>query len=275
MDSTKLSLFRKPVKTLYGKVFFLEDPEGNKRCRKMSMLNHPTMFSSCDDPEREIDMLIRCQKIGGVPKYIWSKKVNSNTVVLDTEYCEKGDLFEKTVEVVAEDKRGRALVDTYAKNIALVVEQFHKHNLAHLDLSLENVFIKKDNSVVIGDLSVMVDKCNTRQPVSPFTGKPAYRPPELKGYSECNVVPSKLDVWCFGVMVFIMAVGCGPYDTPEDKRFRRLIKVGPRKLYKGVELDEDIWQVLDLALEPDPDKRPSMSEILKCDLFSKKAHATP
>lgn len=269
MDSKNLSLFREPVKTLYGRVFFLEDPKGNKRCRKISQLNHPAMFTSRDDPEREIDMLVRCQKIGGVPTYIWSKKADGN-VYLDTEYCPGGDLFEKTLEVIEKEPRGRTLIDTYAKKIALVIQGFHKNGLAHLDLSLENVFINKDSSVVIGDLSVMVDEAHIEQSVSPLTGKPAYRPPEMVGFKYCNVVPSKIDVWCFGVMMFIMAVGCGPYDNHDDKRYRRLIKVGPRKLYKGVELDEDIWEVLDLALQPDPQKRPSISEILECDLFQKK-----
>jgi serine/threonine protein kinase len=134
----------------------------------------------------------------------------------------------------------------FFSQIALAVEFLHVcKRIAHLDLSLENIFIfdddvedKKDLSdgcvAKLGDFGQAQDLnalglCVLR---SARPGKPPYLSPELVALGP---VTSKtiglpfdgraLDVWALGVCLFTMLTGHPPFATaaPTDARFRMMV----------------------------------------------------
>jgi serine/threonine protein kinase len=91
-------------------------------------------------------------------------------------------------------------VTEYLKQFLTGVYHLHQLNVAHLDLSLENVLLSPDQSkVMIIDFGLAI-KCPQGSMIPPNpVGKLQYMAPEV--YSRQSYNPFKADVWSCGVMI--------------------------------------------------------------------------
>lgn len=137
------------------------------------------------------------------------------------EYCSKGDLY-STI------RRGKLPLDavlSYFEQLTRAVKHLHHHDIAHLDLSAENVFLTVDDVVKLGDFG-------QAQRVDPDTGcvhsrhavfqpgKLAYMAPEVYKGDNPRFNGLAADCWSLGVILFAMLTGAQAFDLPHKSDYR-------------------------------------------------------
>jgi len=101
-----------------------------------------------------------------------------------------------------------------------------------------------------------------------FCGTTSHNPPEI--VRKMLYDPFKGDVWCMGVMLFIMLNQDYPFDRHAGKD--RMYEAQMKRAYRlresvAEELSSDARELIDLLLEPLPDKRPTIQEMCKHGWF--------
>ena len=111
------------------------------------------------------------------------------------------------------------------RQICRTVSWLHSKGIAHLDLSLENTLLFDENGELIKliDFGVSHDINNINNNGSWINnkriGKTAYMAPEVWAQKDYDC--RKADVWTLGVMLFMMLIGCPPYNRPIIKRHNK------------------------------------------------------
>jgi serine/threonine protein kinase len=157
-----------------------------------------------------------------------------NNTLCVLEYASRGDLFD-----MVDRQRGlsQSRVHNYFCQIVQGLQYVHDHQIAHLDLTCENIFLMPDKKLKIGDFgeSLYIEKPGTRIkfPRTLLPGKIHYRCPEM--YME-NVYldPYAADVFALGVMLFTMLTGFFPFDTADPARDILYLYISKGLLHKTV-----------------------------------------
>lgn len=118
------------------------------------------------------------------------------------EYCEGGSLSKNFPKISNENE----LLFNF-KHLLKALKDLHKNNIAHRDISNNNIFIKK-NYFKIGDFgcSKILDYTSENT----LTGTPNYLSPGLRcqqKHQECSSNPYLNDIWSMGVIFFELALG--------------------------------------------------------------------
>ncbi|XP_028253638.1 hormonally up-regulated neu tumor-associated kinase isoform X2 [Parambassis ranga] len=184
-----------------------------------------------------------------------------NSYYMAMELCAGGDLMDKICERKRLEERE---VRRYTRQILSAVEHLHKHGIVHRDLKIENFLLDEHNNIKIVDFGLsntLKAESLSQELLSTQCGSPAYAAPELLAHRKYG---PKVDVWSVGVSMFAMLTGTLPF-TVEPFNIKQLhqkmvngeISSIPSDISKGA-----VSFVLSL-LEPDPDKRPSVSEAIE------------
>lgn len=150
------------------------------------------------------------------------------------------------------------------------LDEVHEKGFIHMDFKLDNLLLFDQGSILkLSDFgSSMKTKHSLKQKAKLIQGTDVYMAPEMIKLSEIN---EKVDVFSFGVTLFIMIVGCYPFKkasiTDKDykwlilkntSKFQQLIK---NKLPIELQEDESLLNILTSCWENDCDKRPTVSEL--------------
>jgi serine/threonine protein kinase len=191
---------------------------------------------------------------------------NKQSVFLVMEFCNQGDLLKYLM-----DQQGNRVAQDHALDLLLQIarglQYLHAHNIAHRDLSLENVFLHS-GVCKIGDfgLSALADK-----PLRDCVGKTQYVAPEAVQSQAVGGAydPVKADIWSLGVILFMMLTGSPLVDfaSPLSAEFQAFRKVGCRGVLRAWKMDEMLsfatLDLLSMMLQVDPSKRfQSVQELL-------------
>ncbi|KAL3673185.1 hypothetical protein V7S43_002478 [Phytophthora oleae] len=195
------------------------------------------------------------------------------------DYCPYGDLFSH----VSETRGGLPLqtARTCFQQISSAVRFLHGRNVAHRDLSLENVLLDSFRRCRLADLglaSAAGSRCSGSR-----VGKVLYMAPEVfsrppyRPNAAVNTETStgtcynglQADIWSLGVILFILVTGIPPFEKANevDARFRLVSKPGGsvRALLQawGQEdrLPRELQALLDWMLRVDPRRRPTAEQI--------------
>lgn len=118
------------------------------------------------------------------------------------EYCGS-----QTLQKLVEDKgKSEDLLRELFQQILKGVRFLHQHGVAHRDLKPTNILINSKGVPKIIDLG-LCSVSNTAETV--YCGTPAYMNPQMaerRGY-----LATKHDVWCIGVMLFLLVFGKHPF----------------------------------------------------------------
>jgi Ca2+-binding EF-hand superfamily protein len=160
----------------------------------------------------EIEILKVCQH----PSIIRLLDIFENevTIYLVMEYMRGGDLFDYLQRrdfTVDED-----LACNFAHQIATAIFYLHSYGVAHRDLKPENIIVSDDTGtpeIKITDfgLSKIVGPKETSK--EPF-GTLSYAAPEILQGMPYN---KSVDIWSFGIILFLLLSGCLPFDDDDDK----------------------------------------------------------
>lgn len=124
-----------------------------------------------------------------------------DTLALTMEYVEGVDLAAR----LASGTLSVAETEDVFLQVCAALEVLHAHGICHRDLKLENIFLRSDGVVKLGDFGLMVRGRLSAGARRPFLlGTPAYMPPE---YVEGGLYDSRGDIWAAGLVLYELATG--------------------------------------------------------------------
>lgn len=158
--------------------------------------------------------------------------------------------------------------------ILVVVDYMHRQGLAHGDLKPDNIVFRHRPTVDILPQPILIDfggACafnNMKQ----LTASPGYAPPEVMkavkmqlGIEKAeNIHPEKIDVWALGTILFELLTG-RPLSPVKGMGFidKTLIPVQNKKIqHYRQDVHESVDKLLQVMLSSEPQKRPSISQII-------------
>ncbi|CAH0481027.1 unnamed protein product [Peronospora belbahrii] len=224
-----------------------------------------------EDLLTEIKMNLRVQLLGGHPNVLPLRDciMDDEAVLLVLKYCQQGELL----DVLNTKRAARQPIYTmhYFAQTLRGAAFLHANDIAHRDLSLENVLVDERDCCYITDFG-LATQCRGNMAVKPV-GKLRYMAPELTAalvYQDEELEeydPKAADVWALGVMLYAMVAARYPFCQPlrNDDRFRLLEDFGVDYLLEKDEVDvrekKEVVDLLKKMLVVDPSKRSTLAKL--------------
>ncbi len=156
-----------------------------------------------------------------------------------------------------------------------VVDYMHEKKIAHTDLKPDNIILRHIPSLNLVPQPVVIDfgsACRFDQ-MTDLTASVGYSPPEVikavkykKGIDEAeNIYPDKIDVWALGVILFELLTGRNMNRSAKGGILdTSLISIRSKKISRyRIDAHASIDKLISAILNNDPQKRPSVKQILK------------
>ena len=199
-----------------------------------------------------------------------SPETNREYVVLVWELLEGLDLLDYI------NSKGGRLNNEEARSLFAqllnAVSTIHERGFAHRDLKPDNCLVvntknnaKKTLKVIDFGLSKGLDSAKTLG-----IGTPDYMAPELIGAPSrmkgkgVGYDPIKIDIFAMGVTLYLMLVGRYPFEDPTNHSTlstMRNIRAGNFTRPQKGTIHEDVLNLIENMLTPDPEKRFSLEDI--------------
>jgi len=151
------------------------------------------------------------------------------------------------------------------KQIFEAMDYIHKLGMAHRDIKLENILIKKNYEIKIIDFGFgMYNPENKLQKF--FCGTPNYMPPEIaekKAY-----IGQLADMWSLGILVYKIFCADFPFKGKDEKELYKAIKTG--KFTMASYTPEYARKIICSLIVLNPNKRMTCEEVLNSDWLKDK-----
>lgn len=169
------------------------------------------------------------------------------------ELCNKKSMMElhKRRKVLSEPE-----IRYYVRQIANACLYLHETKIIHRDLKLGNIFINDDMKIKLGDFG-LATRIEDAERKYTLCGTPNYLAPEIllkKGHSY------QVDVWSLGCIVYTLAVGTPPFETPDLNNTYKRIKENRYTIPES--LSTPLRDFIESMLNATPELRPTMTSIL-------------
>jgi serine/threonine protein kinase len=239
-------------KQSYALKTFQKTPYGIEQFQKeklMCHLNHKNVIKSIP---------IRCQH----------EKIN----VLLFEYAKYGDFFKLVTGGLLSNE---ILVRTYFTQLINGLEYIHAHGLAHLDLKLENILMGNDFQLKIADFDLAQPIVET---LLDSMGTAGYRAPEVIDNTARNL--AAIDVYSCAIILYTFKAKEFLFVEMEEGNEDNILNYARYKKSKETywtermqrkqkrfELSDDLIELLNGMLEPQPAKRLTIKQIKNSNWF--------
>jgi calcium/calmodulin-dependent protein kinase I len=151
--------------------------------------------------------------------YDWFEDPNNYYIV--TEFMGGGELFDR---IVKKHFYSEAEAQKVVHTIASTLKYLHDKKIVHRDLRPENILLqetKNDVAVKISDFGfarIVSEKGQTT-----LCGAPGYIAPEIISSIPYGI---SVDIWSFGVIIYILLCGYPPFYNESQKELFKLIREG-------------------------------------------------
>jgi 5'-AMP-activated protein kinase catalytic alpha subunit len=175
------------------------------------------------------------------------------------EYASGGELFDY---IVANTRLNEAEACKFYQQIIAGVEYLHKLRVVHRDLKPENLLLDADHNIKIVDFGLS----NTYKPdelLNTACGSPCYAAPEM--IARKSYVPSGVDIWSSGVILFAMVAGYLPFEDANTAQLYKKILGREFKLPKFV--SSEVGDLINRVLDTNPQSRYTIEHIRKHPWF--------
>ncbi|KAK4421149.1 CBL-interacting serine/threonine-protein kinase [Sesamum alatum] len=179
------------------------------------------------------------------------------------EYVKGGELFNK----VAKGRLKEEVARTYFQQLISAVAFCHARGVYHRDLKPENILVDEDGNLKVSDfgLSAISEQIKHDGLFHTFCGTPAYVAPEVlakKGYDA-----AKVDVWCCGVILFVLMAGYLPFHDQNVMALYKKINKGEFRCPRW--FSPELIQLMTRLLDTNPETRITIPEIMDNKWFKK------
>ncbi|WIA16498.1 hypothetical protein OEZ85_013178 [Tetradesmus obliquus] len=193
-------------------------------------------------------------------KYYDSFLDSEGALCIATTYCEDGDLFSRICVRKAEGRyfTEDEVMDTFIQ-VASALLYIHSRKIMHRDLKTQNIFLKSDGIVMLGDFGICKVLEKTADFATTVTGTPYYMAPEV-----CTNQPYtfKSDLWSLGCVLYEL---CTLTHAFAADSLLSLVYQIVRGSYPPIPADmfsADMQQLVQQLLTNDAVQRPSLQQVL-------------
>ncbi|XP_075527795.1 membrane-associated tyrosine- and threonine-specific cdc2-inhibitory kinase-like isoform X1 [Dermacentor variabilis] len=146
------------------------------------------------------------------------------------------------------------LIWEFLVDLLLGVKHLHDHDLAHLDVKPENIFISKDGYYKLGDFGLVLD-LKRDDSSDPLEGDPCYLAPELmEGH-----FTKAADIFSLGITVLELACDL---ELPSRGDNWHALRSGTLPHYFAQRLSPQLRSVIQQMMHPDPQERITADQLL-------------
>lgn len=179
----------------------------------------------------------------------------SNHFYMLFEYVEGGQLLDY---IVSHGSLNENFARKFARGIALALDYCHKNNVVHRDLKIENIMINQKGEIKIIDFGLS-NLYTQNHLLKTYCGSLYFAAPEL--LSAKPYTGPEVDVWSFGVVLYVLVCGKVPFDDPVVSALHEKIKKGNVEYPSFI--SKDCVSLLSRMLVVDPSKRATLSEVMQ------------
>lgn len=174
------------------------------------------------------------------------------------EFAKFGDLFELLPRLPS---LGEETVLKLYYKVLKAVDYLHSKGLAHRDIKPENILITDKMVPKLADFGTTKGFQQTRQT---FCGTYEYMAPEVLNKKTQS---PKVDVWSMGILLYEMTHMTTPFAKSQLSKVEGILSRGEIPFKNG--LNPDIRRLVRVMLQFNPEKRPTISNIVNDVLFAR------
>ncbi|KAK9448531.1 kinase-like domain-containing protein, partial [Limtongia smithiae] len=145
----------------------------------------------------------------------------------------------------------------FARQIASAIDYCHHNSVVHRDLKIENILISKSGDIKIIDFGLS-NLYSPKSLLKTFCGSLYFAAPELLNAHQ--YVGPEVDVWSFGIVLYVLACGKVPFDDQSMPALHAKIKRGHVEYPNW--LSVECKSLLSRMLVVDPKQRATLAEII-------------
>jgi len=175
------------------------------------------------------------------------------------ELMEGGELYEEIVKRKTFTEKDAAEI---TRQLCEALLYLHERGIVHRDLKLENLLLKKRNSLEIKLADFGLSKLYSGQALQTACGTPFYVAPDVllgTGYGPA------VDMWSVGVLIYVLLSGRLPFAADSDAELFRLIIAG-NLVWKSPQFDtvsSDGKDLISKLIVVEPDDRWTAKQALE------------
>ncbi|KAI8342358.1 kinase-like domain-containing protein [Chlamydoabsidia padenii] len=189
-----------------------------------------------------------------------------NEYYLFLEYVDGGQLLDY---IIRHGKLKEKQARKFARQIVSALDYCHRNAIVHRDLKIENILITRDENIKIIDFGLS-NFYSTHSLLNTFCGSLYFAAPEL--LRAHDYIGPEVDVWSFGVVLFVLVSGRVPFDDTSLPVLHQKIKAGvvdyPEHLTK------DCVDLLSNILQVDPKRRGTLAFVREHPWMNKGYHTS-
>ncbi|KAK1026819.1 hypothetical protein LTR33_017567, partial [Friedmanniomyces endolithicus] len=186
-----------------------------------------------------------------------------NQLWIVSDYCTGGSL--RTL-MRANPRKGfeEQYIIPVARELAIAIKSVHDIGVIHRDIKCANVYVNEEGDIQLGDFGIVGDVDDGSSKRRTIVGTPHYLPREMhtaQSHQTDEAYGTEIDIWSFGITVYVMATGLPPYTHIPPDRLAEATVNAPR--LEGVEYSDRLREFVAFCLNGDPKRRPSAGEVLR------------
>ncbi|XP_033126288.1 membrane-associated tyrosine- and threonine-specific cdc2-inhibitory kinase-like [Anneissia japonica] len=234
----------------FGEVFQVKSKEDGKI---YAVKRSRDRFRGEADKRRKLAEVQKLEALSRHPNCVefhqaWAEKGH---LYIQTEICQTSlEHFTDTNHDITEDKAWEILID-----LLQGVKNLHEHNLLHMDIKPDNIFLSYDGVCKLGDFGLALDY-NKGDLSDAQEGDPKYLAPELLQ----GKFGKEADIFSLGITMLELACDL---DLPRNGELWHELRSGkiPDEITEGV--SPDLKEIVEEMMNPDPQLRPNVYELLQ------------
>eukprot|EP00033_Pygsuia_biforma_P001261 GCRY01001427.1.p1 GENE.GCRY01001427.1~~GCRY01001427.1.p1 ORF type:complete len:531 (-),score=118.76 GCRY01001427.1:260-1852(-) len=244
----------------FGKVKYGEEIETGKRVAvKIIERQRITREGLCYQIKNEIAILKKIKHKNIVN--LLDVMVSRTRIYLILELVTGGELFYKIAE---QGRFSEEQARHYFQQLLLGVHACHCQKVCHRDLKPENLLLAENDVLKISDFGLSGLRTEDEEGMFFYTtcGTPNYVSPEVLNSQDNNGYNGvAADIWSCGVILYVFVTGFLPF---EDHNIENLFKKIMNADFKYPPwVSDQLICLIDKILVPDPNKRISMTDLMK------------
>ncbi|XP_067938018.1 membrane-associated tyrosine- and threonine-specific cdc2-inhibitory kinase-like isoform X2 [Watersipora subatra] len=178
---------------------------------------------------------------------------------IQTELCDSnlGSLAERQHEIPEK------VIWNYLIDLLMAVKHLHDHELIHMDIKPDNIFIAKDGTCQLGDFGLILDLSKNKEISEAQEGDPKYLAPELLQ----GKFTKAADIFSLGITILELA---SDLDLPRGDEGWHQLRMGklPENIVKD-RMSKELEYLISLMMEPDHTIRPTADALLNVPVLKR------